>query len=129
VQRSEHDIGDAIRPRRLYGSFWAQRSPLQNDMNKTPSSLRVLEQRNGPRVLALGLHRPTWDDPAVLIGSARTNLGCPAFDRGGDLIGSRKDWLWRAVDEDRYVLDEIFAGRRDTKAGKRYLLRLLKSRS
>ncbi|NLS08199.1 IS6 family transposase [Rhizobium sp. P32RR-XVIII] len=41
-------------------------------------------------------------------------------------IAGRKHWLWRAVDQDGYVLDEIVQGRRDTKAAKRLLLRLLK---
>ena len=34
-------------------------------------------------------------------------------------IGGRKHWLWRAVDQDGYVLDEIVQTRRDTKAAKR----------
>ncbi|SDA93857.1 IS6 family transposase, partial [Sinorhizobium sp. NFACC03] len=29
-------------------------------------------------------------------------------------IGGRKHWLWRAVDQDGYVLDEIVQTRRDT---------------
>ncbi len=41
-------------------------------------------------------------------------------------IGGRKHWLWRAVDQDGYVLDEIVQGRRDTKAARRLLVRLLK---
>ncbi len=41
-------------------------------------------------------------------------------------IGSRKYWLWRAVDQDGYVLDEIVQTRRNTKAAKRLLTRLLK---
>ena len=41
-------------------------------------------------------------------------------------IGGRKHWLWRAVDQDGYVLDEIVQARRDTKAAKRLLVRLLK---
>ncbi|MBB4437698.1 putative transposase [Rhizobium leguminosarum] len=41
-------------------------------------------------------------------------------------IGGRKHWLWRAVDRDGYVLDEIVQARRDTKAAKRLLVRLLK---
>jgi putative transposase len=41
-------------------------------------------------------------------------------------IAGRKHWLWRAVDQDGYVLDEIVQTRRDTKAGKRLLKRLLK---
>ena len=41
-------------------------------------------------------------------------------------IGGRKHWLWRAVDQDGYVLDEIVQSRRDTKAARRLLLELLK---
>ncbi|MGU3401510.1 IS6 family transposase [Brucellaceae bacterium D45D] len=43
-------------------------------------------------------------------------------------IGGRKHWLWRAVDQDGYVLDEIIQNRRNTKAAKRLLTRLLKKR-
>ena len=41
-------------------------------------------------------------------------------------IGGRKHWLWRAVGQDGYVLDEIIQTRRDTRAAKRLLVRLLK---
>lgn len=41
-------------------------------------------------------------------------------------IGGQKHWLWRAVDQDGCVLDEIVQTRRDTKAAKRLLVRLLK---
>jgi putative transposase len=41
-------------------------------------------------------------------------------------IGGRKHWLWRAVDQDGYVLDEIVQSRRNTKAAKRLLVRLMK---
>ncbi|MHC2483205.1 transposase-like protein [Rhizobium leguminosarum] len=41
-------------------------------------------------------------------------------------INGRKCWLWRAVDQDGYVLDEIVQTRRNTKAAKRLLTRLLK---
>ena len=41
-------------------------------------------------------------------------------------IADRKHWLWRAVDHDGYVLDEIVQPRRDTKAARRLLTRLLK---
>ena len=40
-------------------------------------------------------------------------------------IAGQKHWLWRAVDQDGYVLDEIVQRRRDTKAAKRLLKRLL----
>src|ERR687893_1197348 len=41
-------------------------------------------------------------------------------------LSGQKHWLWRAVDQDGYVLDEIVQSRRDTKAAKRLLKRLLK---
>jgi len=41
-------------------------------------------------------------------------------------IADRKHWLWRADDQDGYVLDEIVQSRRDTQAAKRLLRRLLK---
>ncbi len=41
-------------------------------------------------------------------------------------IAGKKHWLWRAVDQDGYVLDEIVQNRRNTKAAKRLLVRLLK---
>lgn len=41
-------------------------------------------------------------------------------------IAGRKHWFWRAVDQDGYVLDEIVQSRRDMKAAKRLLIRLLK---
>ncbi|MBB3148536.1 putative transposase [Phyllobacterium trifolii] len=41
-------------------------------------------------------------------------------------ISGRKHYLWRAVDQDGYVLDEIVQNRRNTKAAKRLLMRLLK---
>lgn len=41
-------------------------------------------------------------------------------------IAGRKHWLLRAVDQNGYVLDEIVQSRRDTKAARRLLIRLLK---
>ncbi len=41
-------------------------------------------------------------------------------------IGGKKHWQWRAVDQDGYVLDEIVQARRDTKAARRLLIRLLR---
>jgi hypothetical protein len=37
-------------------------------------------------------------------------------------IGGWKHWLWRAVDQDGHVLDEIVQSRHDTKAAKTSLL-------
>jgi putative transposase len=41
-------------------------------------------------------------------------------------IAGKKHWLWGAVDQDGYVLDEIVQKRRDTKAAKRLLTRPMK---
>ena len=41
-------------------------------------------------------------------------------------IAGQKHWLWRAVDQDGYVLDEVVQTRRDTTAAKRLLKRLLR---
>jgi putative transposase len=41
-------------------------------------------------------------------------------------ICGKKHWLWRAVDQDGYVLDEIVQSRRNAKAAKRLLTRLLR---
>src|SRR5918996_1327693 len=41
-------------------------------------------------------------------------------------ISGQKHWLWRAVDQDGYVLDEIVQSRRNTKAARRLLKRLLR---
>ena len=44
-------------------------------------------------------------------------------------IGGKQHWLWRAVDQDGYILDEIVQTRRDTEAAKRLLTRLSRSRA
>jgi putative transposase len=41
-------------------------------------------------------------------------------------IAGKKHWLWRAVDQDGYVLDELVQSRRNTKATKRLLTQLMK---
>jgi putative transposase len=41
-------------------------------------------------------------------------------------IAGQKHWLWRAVDQDGYVLDEVVQMRRNTTAAKRLLRRLLR---
>lgn len=41
-------------------------------------------------------------------------------------IVGKRHWLWRAVDQHGYVLDEIVQTRRDAKAAKRLLTRLMK---
>jgi putative transposase len=41
-------------------------------------------------------------------------------------INGKQCWLWRAVDQDGFVLDEIVQNRRNTKAARRLLIRLMK---
>ena len=41
-------------------------------------------------------------------------------------IAGKTHWLWRAVDQDGYVLEEIVQSRRNTKAAKRLLTRLMR---
>jgi len=41
-------------------------------------------------------------------------------------IAGKKHWLWRAIDQNGYVLDEIVQSQRNTKAAKRLLTRLMK---
>ena len=41
-------------------------------------------------------------------------------------IAGRKHWLWRAVDQEGYVLDVLVQSRRNKKAAKRLLRKLLK---
>jgi putative transposase len=42
-------------------------------------------------------------------------------------IACLKHWLWRAVDQDGYILDKIVQCRRYTKAARRLLVRLPKT--
>ncbi|GBR02765.1 hypothetical protein GCM10007207_15600 [Asaia siamensis] len=42
------------------------------------------------------------------------------------MIRVKLHWLWRAVDQDGYILDEILQTRRNTEAARRLLTRLLK---
>lgn len=44
-------------------------------------------------------------------------------------IGGRKYWLWRAVDQEGYVLDEFIRTQRNTKAATRLLIWLPKKHS
>ena len=44
-------------------------------------------------------------------------------------IAGRKHWLWRAVDQDGYVLDEIVQNRRNAKAAKRQVMPDVEHRS
>jgi putative transposase len=40
-------------------------------------------------------------------------------------IGGKKHWLWRAVDQDGFVLDVLLQSRRNARAAKRLMRKLL----
>ncbi|AXA43633.1 transposase-like protein [Rhizobium leguminosarum] len=42
-------------------------------------------------------------------------------------INGKKQWLWRAVDQDGFVLDVLVQSRRNAKAAKRLMRKLLKA--
>lgn len=63
---------------------------------------------------------------AQLRRKAPSSLDVWHLDEVAVRIGGRKCWLWRAVDQDGYVLGEIVQTRRNTKAARRLLTRLLK---
>ncbi len=97
-----------------------------------PLSLRLVEEM----LLELGIivYYETVRRWAMKFGVAYADrLKCKApsrrdiwhLDEVVIAINGEKRWLWRAVDEDGYVLDEIAQGRRDTKAARRLLTRLL----
>ncbi|OLP44982.1 IS6 family transposase [Rhizobium oryziradicis] len=49
------------------------------------------------------------------------------FDEVVITIGGRKHWLWRAVDQDGFVLDVLAQSRRNAKAAERLMRKLLKA--
>src|ERR671912_2786093 len=60
----------------------------------------------------------------------RRRLPCPGdkwhLDEVVIKIAGKKHWLWRAVDQDGFVLDILVQSRRDKRAAKRLLRKLLK---
>src|SRR6185436_20182767 len=60
----------------------------------------------------------------------RCRLPCPGdrwhLDEVCLMIAGKKHWLWRAVDQDGFVLDVLVQSRRDKRAAKRLLRKLLK---
>src|ERR671911_1382226 len=60
----------------------------------------------------------------------RRRLPCPGdkwhLDEVVIKIAGKKHWLWRAVDQDGFVLDVLVQSRRDKQAAKRLLRKLLK---
>src|SRR3954453_9201245 len=57
---------------------------------------------------------------------ARMGASIHGIDEVATKIAGKKHWLWRAVDQDSIVLDILVQSRRDKRAAKRLLRKLLK---
>ena len=98
-----------------------------------PLSLRMIEEMLAARGIIISHERVRqW---ARKFGQAFANQIRRRLPRPGDTwhldevvitIAGEKHWLWRAVDQDGLVLDVLVQGRRDKRAAKRLLRKLLK---
>src|SRR4051812_6103383 len=98
-----------------------------------PLGLRMVEEMLGARGI-IGSHESIrqW---ARKFGQDFANRIRRRLPRAGDKwpldevvikIAGKKHWLWRAVDQDGLVLDILVQSRRDKRAAKRLLRKLLK---
>src|SRR3954463_2438811 len=98
-----------------------------------PLSLRMIEEMLAARRLLV--HRETVRQWALKFGQAGANQIRRRLPRAGDkwhldevviTIAGKKHGLWRAVDQDGLVLDVLVQSRRDQRAAKRLLRKLLR---
>jgi putative transposase len=98
-----------------------------------PLSLRMVEEMLAVRGIAVS--HETVRQWARKFGQAfanqiRRRLPCPGdkwhLDEVVITIAGKRHWLWRAVDQDGIVLDVLVQSRRDQRAAKRLLRKLLK---
>src|SRR5919112_3264885 len=98
-----------------------------------PLSLRMVEDMLAARGIVVS--HETVRQWALKFGQAFANRIRRRLPRAGDKwhldevaikIAGEKRWLWRAVDQDGLVLDVLVQSRRDKKAAKRLLRKLLK---
>src|SRR5881396_2543543 len=98
-----------------------------------PLSLRMVEELLAARGITVS--HETIRQWALKFGQAFANEIRRRLPRAGDKwhldevqirIAGEKHWLWRAVDQDGVVLDVLVQSRRDKKAAKRLLRKLLK---
>src|SRR3954467_14910760 len=98
-----------------------------------PLALRMVGELLAARGIAVS--HETVRQWALKFGQAFANQIRRRLPRAGDewhldevpiKIAGRKHWLWRAVAQDGLVLDVLVQGRRDKKAAKRLLRKLLK---
>src|SRR5215208_6445176 len=98
-----------------------------------PLSLRMVEDMLAAR--GIGVSHGTVRQWARKLGQAFANQIRHRLPRAGDKwhldevevkIAGQKHWLWRAVDQTGMVLDVLVQSRRDKRAAKRLLRKLLK---
>lgn len=98
-----------------------------------PLSLRMVEEMLAVRGIVVS--HETVRQWGLKFGREIANAARSRAPRRGDkwhldevviTIAGRKHWLWRAVDQAGYVLDVLVQSRRDKKAAKRLLRKLLK---
>jgi putative transposase len=98
-----------------------------------PLSLRMVEEMLAARGIIVS--HETVRQWALKFGQAFANQIRRRLPRAGDrwhldevaiTIAGEKHWLWRAVDQDGVVLDVLVQSRRDKRAAKRLLRKLLK---
>ena len=98
-----------------------------------PLSLRMVEEMLAARGIAVS--HETVRQWALKFGQGFANEVRRRLPRPGDrwhldevqiAVAGRKHWLWRAVDQDGTVLDVLVQSRRDKKAARRLLRKLLK---
>jgi putative transposase len=99
-----------------------------------PLSLRMVEEMLLPRGIVVSYETIRYramkfgpDDAGRLRRKAPSPNAVWHLDEMIVTIGGRKYRLWRAVDQDGNVLDEIVQARRNTKAARRLLSRLMKN--
>src|SRR3954470_5440416 len=98
-----------------------------------PLSLRMVVELMAPR--GIDVSHETVRQWGLKFGQAFANQIRRRLPSPGDkwhldevclMIGGKKHWLWRAVDQDGVVLDVLVQSRRDKKAAKRLLRKLPK---
>src|SRR4051812_13269626 len=98
-----------------------------------PLSLRMVEEMLAAR--GIDVSHETVRQWGLKFGQAFANQIRRRLPSPGDkwhldevclTIRGKKHWLWRAVDQDGFVLDVLVQSRRDKKAAKRLLRKLLK---
>src|SRR3954465_14109464 len=98
-----------------------------------PLSLRMVEEMLAARGITVS--HETMRQWALKFGQDFANRIRRRLPRAGDKwhldeveirIAGTKHWLWRAVDQDGLVLDVLVQSRRDKRAAKRLLRKLLK---